>query len=382
MRNNSDLGRFKDIRKILFISPIVGMGEVTFILRTLNIFRNNMPITRIHFLSGRYSYNFLKHINGLDECISLESLNIPFNMMNSISGKISFLLSLPRLFRFFLSQRYEICVVSSRGKFFSIAIKFILKLSGVKEVIMMMPLLGRFLNPQTHVIDSYKQILSFMGFDTKADSNGKFLTSVKAKEYAEAFLKQNKIDKNIHTIIGICPFSLKRIKDWSAQKFANLINELQSDKSIRVIIFGYKDQNRINDLLEMIKHKPPIVGEIPFDLLIGLIDMCDHFISVDTGPMHIASVLNVKTIGIFGPTSGTMYGPYGDKNIVLQEKIDCPYYQPTFMGSGRIQKCYKEDRCLISDESCVNRINVEKVINALNKQMSDSNHNKSKEIFR
>ncbi|MBI1740139.1 MAG: hypothetical protein HYR57_04580, partial [Candidatus Koribacter versatilis] len=45
------------------------------------------------------------------------------------------------------------------------------------------------------------------------------------------------------------------------------------------------------------------------------------FIGGDTGPMHLASALQVPVVGIFGPTNPARNGPFGTPSIVLRSAI-------------------------------------------------------------
>ena len=58
--------------------------------------------------------------------------------------------------------------------------------------------------------------------------------------------------------------------------------------------------------------------------LIALIDRCNLFISNDTGPMHVAAVQGIKTIGLFGPETPIIFAPYGKGNISIFKKVTFP----------------------------------------------------------
>lgn len=56
----------------------------------------------------------------------------------------------------------------------------------------------------------------------------------------------------------------------------------------------------------------------------AIISLCSAMISNDSGPMHIASALKTPVLGLFGPTSPFMHGPYGSANgWVRHEQLDC-----------------------------------------------------------
>ena len=56
----------------------------------------------------------------------------------------------------------------------------------------------------------------------------------------------------------------------------------------------------------------------------ALIKRADWVITNDSGPMHLAAALGVKTLGIFGPTDTRLFGPYpltGPTNFVVQAPV-------------------------------------------------------------
>ncbi len=53
-----------------------------------------------------------------------------------------------------------------------------------------------------------------------------------------------------------------------------------------------------------------LTGNTSLASLTDLINRSDWVISNDSGAMHLATALGVKTIGIFGPTDSQRYGPY------------------------------------------------------------------------
>jgi ADP-heptose:LPS heptosyltransferase len=51
--------------------------------------------------------------------------------------------------------------------------------------------------------------------------------------------------------------------------------------------------------------------------------MCDLMITVDCGPMHIASLLRRPVVAIFGPTDTRVNAPYWQPHRVIASGLDC-----------------------------------------------------------
>ncbi len=81
-----------------------------------------------------------------------------------------------------------------------------------------------------------------------------------------------------------------------------------------------------------------LVGKLTLPQLVGVIKKAKLVLTVDTGPMHIASALNVPLIALFGPTSPERTGPWGSRFKVLKSPLPC---SPCFK-----RKCEKEAECM------------------------------------
>jgi len=57
--------------------------------------------------------------------------------------------------------------------------------------------------------------------------------------------------------------------------------------------------------------------------LVELIRRCDLFVAGDTGPLHVAAMLGVPVVGIYGPKDPRIYGPYGPETRVVREHVPC-----------------------------------------------------------
>jgi heptosyltransferase I len=67
-----------------------------------------------------------------------------------------------------------------------------------------------------------------------------------------------------------------------------------------------------------------LTGNTSLVSLPALIKRADWVISNDSGPMHLAAALGVKTLGIFGPTDPQLFGPYplrAPTNVVIQAPV-------------------------------------------------------------
>jgi len=358
------------VRKIVLVVPSIGMGEVVFISMVVGVIRDNMPRATITFVSGEYSCAFLRFIPGVSECVALETLGFSPGREagEGLMGKLRYMLLLPRFILFFRRRGFDLAFVSGRGRLFTSWLFLVLRLAGTAEVVLLAPVLQRHLDAKTHVVDSYKAILREMGLAVKDGAAPALSMPEGAMEEARRFLEDRGMDPAGTRFIGICPQSTRAIKNWAPEKFIALMERLAVDPQVRFLVFAHGDEEWARAFSEGAGARALVLGSLPMEMLMGLVRHCGLFISVDTGPMHIAAAFGVPTIGLFGPTSAAMYGPYGEGNVAISADVSgCRYYDPTFMGGASVQLCYREDRCLVESDSCINRISVDDVAEAARK---------------
>jgi len=152
-------------------------------------------------------------------------------------------------------------------------------------------------------------------------------------------------------LIGIHPGSSAEHgmdkKRWSPDGFAALAHLLSKDGDYRFLIFGGPEESAIKQ--ETANHIGPLATVVQTHSLFetaALIGRCHRFLSNDSGLMHIAASLKVKTCGIFGPTDDTRTAPYGEGHLVIRQSMNCcPCW--TLKNVGKREACQYDDfRCL------------------------------------
>ncbi|MDD3375479.1 MAG: glycosyltransferase family 9 protein, partial [Candidatus Omnitrophica bacterium] len=65
-------------------------------------------------------------------------------------------------------------------------------------------------------------------------------------------------------------------------------------------------------------------GKTNLSQLMGVMQRADVVISADSGPLHVASSVGAKTIGLFGPTSPQVTGQRGKSiNKIIFNNVGC-----------------------------------------------------------
>lgn len=79
-----------------------------------------------------------------------------------------------------------------------------------------------------------------------------------------------------------------------------------------------------------------LIGKLSLRELVYVMRGALGVVTVDTGPMHLASLLNKPIIALFGPTSPGRTGPWSDYSRVLQANLFC---SPCFRRQCRDRAC-------------------------------------------
>lgn len=122
--------------------------------------------------------------------------------------------------------------------------------------------------------------------------------------------------------IVMFPDSRRAEKRWPGfRQLTELI--LREDRSRRVVWAGNEfipDKGTVYPANQFLN----LTGNTSLLSLPALIQRADWVISNDSGPMHLAAALGVKTLGIFGPTDPRLFGPYplnAPTNHVMQAPV-------------------------------------------------------------
>ncbi len=114
-------------------------------------------------------------------------------------------------------------------------------------------------------------------------------------------------------------------KRWMPSRYAQVADRLVAERDARVVVsHGPGEEELANAVLSSMKqpgHPAPHVGGLRG--LVELLRPADLFIGSDTGPMHIASTLGVRTLALFGPKDPAQTGPYGSRSLVVTGSASC-----------------------------------------------------------
>lgn len=157
-----------------------------------------------------------------------------------------------------------------------------------------------------------------------ASSNGTLWLSPKDTAHVEQLLKRWRLDL-AKPLVVICPGARSHIKRWTAEGFAALADRLIAEAGASVIFCGEPDEEAVVEEVVASMHQPAhnAVGLTTIRQAGALMQRAALVITNDSASLHLASVLNVPTVAIFGPTNADKYGPTAPKHHTIRRHLFC-----------------------------------------------------------
>src|SRR5436309_1387038 len=143
------------------------------------------------------------------------------------------------------------------------------------------------------------------------------------------------------TLIGLCPGAeYGPAKRWLPERFAEAAAKITAQSSAQWILFGTKKDTAIGEQIAAAIGDRCVnrIGQTTLDQLIDELRECRLLLTNDTGTMHLAALLSVPVVAIFGSTEPRLTGPLGNGHVVLRHHVEC---SPCFL-----RKCPIDFRCM------------------------------------
>lgn len=170
----------------------------------------------------------------------------------------------------------------------------------------------------------YRNILaSFNVLPFKAPMYGSLKLPTRDKKFL-SLIASNGINDSSKLIVLHTGASKKR-KFWPSPHWVKLIELLQT-KNMKPILIGAGKKDAENNQAinaRLAQAIPDLTNQLGLVDLAQLINMSRFYIGNDSGPMHLATSLNIPGIAIFGPTNDHLWGPLLP-NMTTMRGHKCP----------------------------------------------------------
>ena len=182
--------------------------------------------------------------------------------------------------------------------------------------------------PIRHQVHHYLQIARNLG----AEIDGDLMPSVTARSGA---------DGPAQLRLGLCPGAeYGPAKRWLPERFAEVAARVADERDAQWVLFGTKADAASGDVIAQALGDRCVnrIGETTLEQLANELRECQALLTNDTGTMHLATLLGVPTVAVFGSTEHRLTGPLGDAHIVVRHHVEC---SPCFL-----RECPIDFRCM------------------------------------
>ena len=141
--------------------------------------------------------------------------------------------------------------------------------------------------------------------------------------------------------IGLCSGAeYGPAKRWLPERFAEVALNVSARCPAQWILFGTAaDVTTGNVIAEQLGNRCiNRIGQTSLDELIEELRSCTLLLTNDTGTMHLATLLRVPVIAVFGSTEHRLTGPLGVGHTVIRHHVEC---SPCFL-----RECPIDFRCM------------------------------------
>ncbi len=155
------------------------------------------------------------------------------------------------------------------------------------------------------------------------------------------------------TALGLCPGAeYGPAKRWLPEQFAEAAALISNGSDAKWILFGTKNDLPVGETIAAKLGGKCVnrVGQTTLDELISELRECRALLTNDTGTMHLAALLGIPVVAIFGSTEPQLTGPLGENHLVVRHHVEC---SPCFLRECPI------------DFRCMKEVTTQEVVNAM-----------------
>lgn len=169
------------------------------------------------------------------------------------------------------------------------------------------------------------------------------------------------IGENYQKLIGIAPFAQYDSKVYPLDLMQEVISKLAENKSYKILLFGggKKEIEILDSISKPYENVINMAGKIKFQQELELISNLNVMLSMDSGNAHIAAMLGVKVITLWGATHPFAgFSPFNQaiENALVSDREKFPLLPTSVYGNKKI----------VGYEDAMRTITVDSIVKVLN----------------
>jgi ADP-heptose:LPS heptosyltransferase len=218
---------------------------------------------------------------------------------------------------------------------------------------------NKIFKPLTTMFERHSKVFEELGF--KVDlSNPLFPEKAVLDSEISQLIGEIPIDIEIK-LIGIAPFAQYDSKVYPLDLMQEVIDKLAENSDYKILLFG-GGKKEIELLASLSKGKENVVvvaGQLQFLQELQLISNLDVMLAMDSGNAHIAAMLGINVITLWGATHPFAgFSPFNQplENALVSDRNLFPKLPTSVYGNKKVEG-YENVMRTISVESVVDKIN-------------------------
>ena len=212
---------------------------------------------------------------------------------------------------------------------------------------------GYYLNTSKYRMGKYTHMMYFNTNSPISESYLQFarlLNCEKIIHHQFVFVEKKELHPQLdnYIVINSNASDLRIERRWPKQSFIDLIHSVrESNNELSIVLIGAKNEAEyVAEISNVFSEDAKVLdlsGKTTLDELIELIRHSNFVITNDTGPMHMSSALQKKTIALFGPCSPQQYA-IGENIIPIYKDLYCSPCVHEFI----VPPCKGNNQCMKS----------------------------------
>jgi ADP-heptose:LPS heptosyltransferase len=181
-----------------------------------------------------------------------------------------------------------------------------------------------------HAIDDFAKDLRSLGITTLSSRQMDFFIPADAYGYVRELLHAEGVRQD-STLLVINPGGTREINRWPPEKFVSLLNRLSDlhPKAHFIITGGPDDVARAQFILEQVQTTTrerlhTMARRLSIKETGALLSRAAIYVTVDSGPMHMASAIGTPMVVLSGAANPERTGPLNtDDLVIIRRDLDC-----------------------------------------------------------
>jgi heptosyltransferase I len=290
------------------IMRLSAIGDVTHVVPVIHAIRTHMPGARITWIIGKLEARLLNGLPGVEFIVFDKKGG--FGAVRQLRSNLK-----GRKFDVLLHMQ-----VAARANLLSRLVKSPLRIGWDKS--RWRDRHQWFINQSVEYVPQQHQVDAFLEFAKALDvPTGPPVWNLPVSEENMSWAKQTLGDGA--PILMISPCSSHKLRNWQANRYAEVADYAISKLGMRVVLTGGPsalERTTGREIESAMQHAPQnLIGKDTICQSVALLKQAAVVLSPDSGPAHLASAVGTPVIGLYAATPSKRSGPYNSLQLCVDK---------------------------------------------------------------